>query len=166
MIVLNNEFTQVRSQSLLHPSRHTTFHYIASRAKPKGRHISRLFGCFCLSSRAGSTQSSSTNLPGSCRGNRPGQAFLIRFHPTHPHIVRVSLSASRVASAPGRRSSKGRKHGFTSAIRSASKRRLGREDGGIRRGSFEKGVGEDRGMGRGWEKGTRIFMHRAHRDGR
>lgn len=49
---------------------------------PKGRHISRLFGCFCLSPRVGSTQSSSTNLPGCCRGNSPGQAFLIRFHPT------------------------------------------------------------------------------------
>lgn len=30
--------------------------------------------------------------------------------------------------------------GFMSAIRSASKRRLGREDGEIRRRSFEKGL--------------------------
>lgn len=121
----------MRSQSILHPSRHTTFHYcIASKAIREGG----IFQGYSAASvyHRGSTQSSS-NLPGCYRGNRPGQAFLIRFHPTYPCTVGFSLSASRVASAPSWRSSKRRKHGgFMSAIRSASKRRLGWEDGGIR----------------------------------
>jgi len=71
-----------------------------------------------------------------------------------------------VASAPGRRSSKGRKHaGFTSAIRSASKRRLGREDGEIRRGSFEKGLERIREWAEG-ERKEREYPCMEHRDRR
>lgn len=92
---------------------------------------------------------------------RTGQTFLMRFHPattyraTYPRVGFLP-SVSRVASAPGRRSSKGRKHGFTSAIRSAPKRPPGRGGrggggaggatglGGPRRESFERGCGDSR----------------------
>lgn len=140
MIVLHNDFTRVRSQSVLHPSRHTTFHYcIASKAIREGG-IFQGYSAASVYHRGLQSTQSFSNLPGCYRGNRPGQAFLICFHPTYPCIVEFFLSASRVASAPSRRSSKRRKHGFMSAIRSASKRRLGWEDGGIRRGSFERGL--------------------------
>lgn len=83
MIILSNEFTQVHSQVDIAPfALHQLLLLYREQSYPKGRHISRLFGCFCLPPRTGSTRSSSTSLPGCCRGNRPGQAFLIRFHPT------------------------------------------------------------------------------------
>lgn len=78
----------MRPQSTLHPSRRTTFHYcIASKAIRKGGifqgYSAAAFVYHRRQDRPDPLQRASQ---GCCRGNRPGQAFLIRFHPITTYL--------------------------------------------------------------------------------
>lgn len=146
-IVPGNEFTQVQPQvDTPHTASLLTPPSSREQSHLKGRHISRLSGCLCLPARAGSTRSSSSSLPGCCRGNRPGfpNAFPpcrhLHHQSTYPRVGFLP-AVSRVASAPGRRSSKGRKHGFTSARHSfGSEASVGTRGRGGRRATGLRGL--------------------------
>lgn len=169
MIVLSNEFTQVRPQVDISPAPFAPHHFpllYREQSYPEREAYFKVIR-LPLSTTEGRIDPILLNEPPRLlpwQQTKPGfpNTFSSYHHlPSHRRVFPIGLEGGKCT----RRSSKGRKHGFTSAIRSASKRRLRREDGEIRRGSFEKGLERSEEWAEG-ERKEREYPRMEHRDRR